>query len=55
MVNMVTMFFAPITLLIWLAGLGMTVYSFYLFVQLATRGIKALDIYIEEKERSKID
>lgn len=52
---MVNMVFAPIAFLIWLAGLAAGIYSFYLFVQLATRGIKALDIYIQEKERNKVE
>jgi hypothetical protein len=32
-----------------LGMLGTSIYGFILFVKLATRGIKALDIYLEEK------
>ena len=32
-----------------LAMLGVGIYTFILFVKLANRGIKALDIYINEK------
>lgn len=32
-----------------LISLGLGLYSFILFVKLAQRGIKALDIYISEK------
>lgn len=39
--------------LIWFSILGMGIYSFVLFVKLARRGIKALDIYINEKENGK--
>lgn len=41
--------FAIINLIIFLGLLGMLVYAFILFVKLAQRGIKALDIYINEK------
>jgi hypothetical protein len=36
-------------LIISLAFLGLGIYGFVLFVKLANRGIKALDIYISEK------
>ena len=36
-------------LVIYMPLLGASIYAFILFVKLATRGIKALDIYIEEK------
>jgi hypothetical protein len=41
--------FSIIILVIYLALLGIGIYGFVLFVKLATRGIKALDIYIDEK------
>ena len=45
----------PISILSWtisivyLAVFGCSIYAFVLFVKLARRGIKALDIYIGEK------
>ena len=33
--------------------LGVVIYTFVLFVKLANRGIKALDIYIREKSTNK--
>lgn len=33
--------------------LGLGIYSFVLFVKLAHRGVKALDIYISEKKNNK--
>lgn len=36
-------------LAILLVFIGLSIYSFVLFVKLAKRGIKALDIYIDEK------
>lgn len=38
-----------LNLFIMLILLGMSIYGFTLFVKLAHRGIKALDIYINEK------
>ncbi|MDS0526712.1 hypothetical protein NNC19_13555 [Clostridium sp. SHJSY1] len=38
-----------IYLIIILVVIGMVIYGFVLFVKLANRGIKALDIYINEK------
>ena len=38
-------------LLIYLPLLGASIYAFILFVKFAKRGIKALDIYIEEKSQ----
>ncbi|WML32880.1 hypothetical protein [Clostridium sp. OS1-26] len=40
--------FALFNLIILLAALGMSIYGFVLFVKLAHRGIKALDIYIDK-------
>lgn len=39
-----------INVTIFILILAMATYSFILFVKLAKRGIKALDIYIKEKE-----
>lgn len=33
--------------------LGASIYAFVLFIKLANRGIKALDIYINEKSNNK--
>lgn len=41
-------------ILIYLILIGISIYSFVLFVKLATRGIKALDIYINEKTNYKL-
>ena len=38
-------------LLIYVPLLGASIYGFILFVKLAKRGIKALDIYLEEKSQ----
>ena len=38
-------------LVIYIPLLGASIYAFILFVKLAKRGIKALDIYIEEKSQ----
>ncbi|BCZ44676.1 hypothetical protein psyc5s11_07430 [Clostridium gelidum] len=38
-------------LVIYVPVLGASIYGFILFVKLAKRGIKALDIYIEEKSQ----
>ncbi len=40
-----------IILIIGLFGVG--IYGFILFVKLATRGIRALDIYIDEKTNNR--
>ncbi|KAJ52460.1 hypothetical protein BD780_001097 [Clostridium tetanomorphum] len=45
---------AYISLIIYLILCVMGIYSFILFVKLATRGIKALDIYIEEKTNNTV-
>jgi hypothetical protein len=41
--------------LIYLIILVIWIYVFILFVKLAKRGIKALDIYINEKTKKKLD
>lgn len=45
---------AWINLIIILVLCGMGIYAFILFVKLANRGIKALDIYIDEKTNNKL-
>lgn len=42
-----------ILLLFYIPILALGIYSFILFIKLAHRGIRALDIYIYEKERNK--
>lgn len=42
--------FGLFNLLLMLSMFGISIYAFVLFVKLAHRGIKALDIYINEKE-----
>ena len=44
---------ALLPLLIWTLILVLGIITFVLFVKLATRGIKALDLYIEEKTFEK--
>ncbi len=41
-------------LIIYLTILGLGIYAFVLFVKLATRGIKALDIYIEKNRNDRV-
>lgn len=48
LMNMLGLGFGMFGLLIWLAFLGLTVYVMILFIQLAQRGIRALDIYIRK-------
>jgi hypothetical protein len=43
-----------INLIIFLGLFGIGIYGFILFVKLANRGIKALDIYINEKTNNKL-
>lgn len=38
-------------LVIYVPVLGASIYGFILFVKFARRGIKALDIYLEEKSQ----
>lgn len=47
--NFFTSIATIINLIIILASVGIAIYGFVLFVKLAKRGIKALDIYINEK------
>lgn len=42
-----------LNLILILAIVGVGVYGFVLFVKLANRGIKALDIYINEKTNNQ--
>ena len=44
--------FINIIIILGLFGIG--IYGFVLFVKLANRGIKALDIYINEKTNNKL-
>jgi len=46
--------FSFINLIIILGLFGIGIYGFMLFVKLANRGIKALDIYINEKTNNKL-
>jgi len=43
-----------INIIIILGLLGVGIYGFVLFVKLANRGIRALDIYINEKSNNKL-
>ena len=43
-----------INLIIILGLFGLGIYGFMLFVKLANRGIKALDIYINEKTNNEL-
>lgn len=43
-----------INLIIILGLFGIGIYGFILFVKLANRGIRALDIYISEKTNNKL-
>lgn len=43
-----------INLIIILGLFGIGIYGFILFVKLANRGIRALDIYINEKTSNKL-
>ena len=47
-------FLSFINIIIILGLLGIGVYGFVLFVKLANRGIRALDIYINEKTNNKL-
>lgn len=47
MSSMMPMLFINLIIILTLLGIG--IYGFILFVKLANRGIKALDIYINEK------
>lgn len=52
--NFLTSIFAIINLMIFLVIVSIGIYGFVLFVKLAKRGIKALDIYIDEKTNNKL-
>lgn len=45
--------FSLINLIIILVLVSMGIYCFVLFVKLANRGIKALDIYIDDKTKKQ--
>lgn len=42
------------TLVIYLILIGVGIYCLVLFIKLARRGIKALDIYLEEKDKRSL-
>jgi hypothetical protein len=44
--------FGIVNLIFLLLMFGVSIYTFILFVKLAHRGIEALDIYINEKNRN---
>jgi hypothetical protein len=44
--------FGIVNLIFMLAMFGVSIYTFILFIKLAHRGIEALDIYINEKNRN---
>jgi hypothetical protein len=43
--------FLPVFLL-WLGSIGLGIYALILFIKLAHRGIRALDIYIKKNENN---
>ncbi len=47
-------FLSFINLIIILGLLGIGIYGFVLFVKLANRGIRALNIYVNEKTNNKL-
>jgi heme/copper-type cytochrome/quinol oxidase subunit 2 len=47
------MFLPILIFIIYLLLIGFGIYCMILFIKLATRGIKALDIYIAEKKENK--
>ena len=48
------LFSSGINIVLFIIIFTIGIYSFVLFVKLAKRGIKALDIYIKEKENEKL-
>lgn len=52
--NFFISFATIINLIIILVSFSIVTYGFVLFVKLAKRGIKALDIYINEKTNNKL-
>lgn len=48
------MIFSTFNLLIFLLIIGCSIYTFILFVKLAKRGIKALDIFIERSKKNAV-
>lgn len=53
-ISYITGIVTAINLMIILVLSGIGIYGFMLFVKLAKRGIKALDIYINEKTNNKL-
>lgn len=45
--------FGIIFVLIYLVIFGISIYSFVLFIKLARRGIRALDIFLDEKTKNQ--
>jgi len=45
--------FSFINIFILIGMFGISIYCFILFIKLAHRGIKAIDLYIEEKTRDR--
>lgn len=45
--------FGIIFILIYLVIFGVSIYSLVLFIKLARRGIRALDIFIDEKTKNQ--
>ena len=46
--------FGIVNLIFLLSMVGVSIYTFILFVKLAHRGIEALDIYINEKNKNNV-
>lgn len=44
-----------LNMILMIGSIGIGIYAFILFVKLAHRGIKALDIYIAKNSKDKID
>lgn len=44
--------FSAINLILFLSFFGLWIYSFILFIQLARRGIEALDIFIKKEKQN---
>lgn len=52
--NIINSIIALPVLLMWLGSIALGIYAFILFIKLAHRGIKALDIYIAKNENRDI-
>lgn len=49
--NMLSMIFPFLLLLVYIPIIALSIYIGILFIKLARRGIRALDIYLDEKGR----